>query len=50
MVFQVTLSDSEAASVRGAAILAKMTPEEYIRAATLMYMRAARDPYWQDVK
>ena len=50
MVFQITLSDSEAAMVQRAATEAKLTPEQYIRAAALMYLRVARDPYWQGAR
>lgn len=50
MVIQVTLSDEEAATLRNAASAAQLTMEEYIRAAALLYIRVARDPYFRDAK
>jgi hypothetical protein len=47
MIVQATLSDEEAATIRNAASAARLTMEEYIRAAALLYTRIARDPYFR---
>jgi len=45
MVVQVTFSDSEAATIRNAAVKANVTLEDYVRAATLLYVLMANDTY-----
>jgi len=48
MVVQVTLSDGEAAIIRGAATRAHVTIEEFLRGATLLYIEVAKHPYFQE--
>ena len=48
MVVQITLSPGEAATIREAATRAQVTIEDFLRGATLLYIKAANDPYFRE--